>query len=157
MNRVICRLTRREKADRDAIRPSVLMIALGLALAIIATAWRAPAYGSGIDSVAGTRAAVIWAVGDGDGSAASAMVTKLVSRGKPARFLYLGDVYEYGTASDYASNYAPTFGRWPRSPPRRGATTSGLCTPRATTSIGAISPGAASRPTTGSRLAAGRS
>jgi hypothetical protein len=38
-------------------------------------------------------------------------VVALIRRSKPDRLLYLGDVYEYGTASEYATNYAPSWGK----------------------------------------------
>jgi calcineurin-like phosphoesterase family protein len=57
------------------------------------------------------RTATVWAVGDGaDGGPATLQVGQLVERGKPDRFLYLGDVYEHGTALDYSSHYALAFG-----------------------------------------------
>jgi hypothetical protein len=60
-----------------------------------------------------TRPATVWAVGDGaDGSEASASVADLIAAGDPDRFLYLGDVYDDGSASDFAEDYAPIFGRF---------------------------------------------
>jgi hypothetical protein len=57
----------------------------------------------------------VWAVGDGAGEGPYKFrVAGVVARGKPDRFLYLGDVYEEGTASDYKKNYAPAFGRFDR-------------------------------------------
>jgi hypothetical protein len=55
--------------------------------------------------------ATVWAVGDGDGSAASGRIAALIARDRPTAFLYLGDVYEGGSADDFRRNYAPTFGR----------------------------------------------
>jgi 3',5'-cyclic AMP phosphodiesterase CpdA len=53
----------------------------------------------------------VWAVGDGaDGNPAAARVARLIARSKPDRLLYLGDVYEEGTAEEYARNYAPIYG-----------------------------------------------
>lgn len=58
------------------------------------------------------RSATIWAVGDGaDGSARAKRVAGLIARGRPARLLYLGDVYENGTASEFKDNYASVYGR----------------------------------------------
>lgn len=59
--------------------------------------------------------ATIWAVGDGaDGGArAKRLVARIVAE-RPARLLYLGDVYERGTAADFAANYATTYGRLAR-------------------------------------------
>jgi hypothetical protein len=57
--------------------------------------------------------ATVWAVGDGaDGGAASLAVGQLVERGKPDKFLYLGDVYEHGTLADFTNYYGPAFGRF---------------------------------------------
>ena len=67
---------------------------------------------SGLDSVRSSKPAVVWAVGDGaDGQPSTHRVGRLVARGKPDRFLYLGDVYEEGTKDEYKENYDPVFGR----------------------------------------------
>jgi hypothetical protein len=55
--------------------------------------------------------AIVWAVGDGaDGDDESKALAGLIAGSKPELFLYLGDVYEKGTASDFARNYAPVYG-----------------------------------------------
>jgi hypothetical protein len=55
---------------------------------------------------------VVWAAGDGaDGSVAAMGLAGLIARDRPARFLYLGDVYPAGTAADFRRNYASTYGR----------------------------------------------
>jgi acid phosphatase type 7 len=55
--------------------------------------------------------ATVWAVGDGaNGSAPAKRVAARVARGKPLRFLYLGDVYPVGSAVDFAQNYRPVYG-----------------------------------------------
>jgi hypothetical protein len=60
---------------------------------------------------ASAKTATVWAVGDGaDGGQATLQVGQLVTAGKPDKFLYLGDVYETGTAAEFANNYAPAFG-----------------------------------------------
>jgi hypothetical protein len=57
----------------------------------------------------------VWAVGDAaDGGDDAAAVGRLVARGSPDRFLYLGDVYEHGTAEEFREHYAPAFGRLDR-------------------------------------------
>ena len=62
------------------------------------------------ESIPGSRA-VIWAVGDGaDGGEDGRAVANLIASGGPQRFLYLGDVYETGTAEEFESNYQPLFG-----------------------------------------------
>jgi Calcineurin-like phosphoesterase len=56
--------------------------------------------------------ATVWAVGDGaDGGQATLGVGQLVERGKPDKFLYLGDVYEDGTAAEFANYYGAAFGQ----------------------------------------------
>jgi hypothetical protein len=56
--------------------------------------------------------AVVWAVGDGaDGSAAGRSVAARIATGRVDRLLYLGDVYEHGTAEEFARNYGRTYGR----------------------------------------------
>jgi acid phosphatase type 7 len=63
-----------------------------------------------VDSDARERA-VVWAVGDGpDGGADARDVARLIRRARPDRLLYLGDVYENGTAQEFARNYAPIYG-----------------------------------------------
>ena len=56
---------------------------------------------------------VLWAVGDGATTGlAGEPVASLISSRRVDRFLYLGDVYETGTAGEFAANYAPVFGRF---------------------------------------------
>jgi hypothetical protein len=76
--------------------------------------------GSGGDErEAGSSAAraetVVWAVGDGaDGSAPARQLARYVAARSPERFLYLGDVYERGTAGEFARHYDPVYGRLAR-------------------------------------------
>lgn len=57
------------------------------------------------------RASLVWAVGDGaDGGNESAQVGALLGSSRVDRFLYLGDVYETGTAQEFAGNYDPSLG-----------------------------------------------
>ena len=56
------------------------------------------------------RGALVWAVGDGDSGSDSARLARLIRRSDPDLFLYIGDVYERGTAADFARRYAPTYG-----------------------------------------------
>jgi hypothetical protein len=101
----------------------VIGVALAAALAEFALGALA---GDGAGSAApappppvGSRAAVVWAVGDGaDGSAAAHRLARRIERDDPDAVLYLGDVYPSGSALDYARNYAPVYGRlapntWP--------------------------------------------
>jgi hypothetical protein len=58
------------------------------------------------------RSAVIWAVGDGaDGGPAAGSVVDLIERSRADRVLYLGDVYDRGTAAEYQQRYAASWGR----------------------------------------------
>ncbi len=58
---------------------------------------------------------MIWAVGDGaDGGSEGKQVARMIRADRPDRFLYLGDVYETGTASEFRDNYSPVFGRLDR-------------------------------------------
>ncbi|MBA3747689.1 MAG: metallophosphoesterase [Solirubrobacterales bacterium] len=81
-----------------------------------------------VRSAPGERA-TIWAVGDGDASKAARALVRRIAAGKPDRLLYLGDVYERGTAGDFREHYDPTWGTlakitaptpgnhdWPRHP-----------------------------------------
>jgi hypothetical protein len=61
------------------------------------------------------RPATLWAVGDGaaDGDGPAGVAARL--RARPVdRLLYLGDVYDSGTAEEFARHYAPTYGRLAR-------------------------------------------
>ena len=99
-------------------RPSALAMGLVLGVVVIATATGCGSSGSPdaasespefVNSVSGSDA-VIWAVGDGDATKGS-LVTDLIARGGLDRLLYLGDVYEEGTAEEFATNYEPTYGQ----------------------------------------------
>jgi hypothetical protein len=92
-------------------------------LALLAVAAALAGCGSGSDPRAATptqtappppspKQTVVWAVGDGaDGSAAAKTLAALIAKDRPARFLYLGDVYPAGTQGDFQRGYAPTYGR----------------------------------------------
>lgn len=55
--------------------------------------------------------AVIWAVGDGaDGSGAARRLARRIEAERPARLLYLGDVYERGSADDFRRGYSAVYG-----------------------------------------------
>jgi hypothetical protein len=56
------------------------------------------------------KGAIVWAVGDGaDGSAAAKTVAALIAKDKPQRVLYLGDVYETGTAAEFRDHFATVY------------------------------------------------
>jgi hypothetical protein len=58
------------------------------------------------------RRSVVWAVGDAaDGSTAAREVASMVTSHRVDRLLYLGDVYETGTAQEFQANYRPLYGR----------------------------------------------
>jgi hypothetical protein len=116
----------------------VALIAVSLAIAAGLLAWRLSAQ-STPPALAATSVfpqpaqkdrVVLWAVGDGaDGSSTSRRLASQIARTRFDRLLYLGDVYERGTASEFRTNYAPSYGRmraktwptpgnhdWPRHP-----------------------------------------
>jgi acid phosphatase type 7 len=60
-----------------------------------------------------TGRAIVWAVGDGaDGGDDAKALADRIAGSRVDLFLYLGDVYERGTASEFARNYAPVYGRF---------------------------------------------
>lgn len=76
-----------------------------------ASAAQAPAGYGRFPDPAATSPATIWAVGDGAiGSDAARAVEGMIAATRPAAFLYLGDVYEFGTAAEFAANYATVYG-----------------------------------------------
>jgi acid phosphatase type 7 len=61
----------------------------------------------------GNEPATLWAVGDSaDGGARAARVARLIGQDPGQRMLYLGDVYERGTAQEFEQNYEPVYGRF---------------------------------------------
>jgi hypothetical protein len=57
------------------------------------------------------RPLVVWAIGDGAaGTAAGERLAKRVAADDPDRVLYLGDVYEAGTAQEFSRNFARPYG-----------------------------------------------
>lgn len=96
-------------------------VAVSVALAVLVGAaaiawyffWPAPPGRGGfafVRSVPGASA-TIWAVGDGDASPAARALVARIQADRPDRLLYLGDVYERGTADDFARHYDPSYGR----------------------------------------------
>ena len=58
-------------------------------------------------------AATVWAVGDGaDGGTAGRAVGELIATRRVDRFLYLGDVYDEGSAEEYEEHYEPSWGKF---------------------------------------------
>lgn len=64
--------------------------------------------------VSAASAATVWAVGDGADSLTNddALASRIQSFGPFDKFLYLGDIYEYGTAEEWANYYDASFGRF---------------------------------------------
>jgi Calcineurin-like phosphoesterase len=55
--------------------------------------------------------ATVWAVGDGaNGSDESRRLARTIAAGRPERVLYLGDVYETGTADEFRTNFDGVYG-----------------------------------------------
>ena len=82
------------------------LLAMALALGALALS----AQGSQPAPGPGAPRAIVWAVGDGaDGSARARRLDRLMAAGDPDRFLYLGDVYETGSATDFERNYARVY------------------------------------------------
>ena len=72
----------------------------------------APGWTPFVSALAGKRATV-WALGDAaDGGSKGMAVAEMLDARRVGRFLYLGDVYDTGTADEFAGNYAPAFGRF---------------------------------------------
>jgi hypothetical protein len=97
----------------------ILSAALLTTLVVLALLWSGHSTGS---VVAGTSTwmpagpshrVTVWAVGDGaDITRHGDDVVGLLEARELDRFLYLGDVYETGTAIDFALSYGPLFGRF---------------------------------------------
>jgi len=57
---------------------------------------------------------VLWAVGDGTASEEAAELVEMMEAAEPRHVLYLGDVYEDGTAGDFRENFHATYGKLAR-------------------------------------------
>jgi hypothetical protein len=97
----------RPRADRR-------LVACALLAAALATLAGCDSSGSAArPSPSRAGGTVVWAIGDGaDGGAASIRLARRVARMGLDRLLYLGDVYESGTAAEFAQHYAPAYGRF---------------------------------------------
>ena len=97
-----------------AVRLAAAALVLA-AVAFVALRASAPERESVAPRSAAAARTVVWALGDGaDGSAAGRRLARYVRSRRPDRFIYLGDVYERGTAADFRRNYAPLYGRLAR-------------------------------------------
>src|SRR4051794_2497743 len=109
-------MSRRAPPRRRSVALLLVALVAGVAVALVA-AVLLPRRGTAADggypfvrSVRGAQATV-WAVGDGaDGGRAGRAVAGRIAAGGVDRLLYLGDVYEHGTAKQFRTNYATTFG-----------------------------------------------
>lgn len=55
--------------------------------------------------------ATVWAVGDGgDGGSAAKQLARRIAAEQPDRVMYLGDVYESGTAAEFRENFSTVYG-----------------------------------------------
>ncbi len=85
------------------------MRALLLAL-LLAAATLLLSCGSSGGTAAPRAGAIVWAVGDGgNGSDEARKVAKMIAADRPRRVLYLGDVYETGTATDFKQRFATVY------------------------------------------------
>jgi hypothetical protein len=68
--------------------------------------------GGGNDLKGASRAGtIVWAVGDGaTGSDQARQVADLIAGDRPRRVLYLGDVYERGSAAEFRDHFATVYG-----------------------------------------------
>lgn len=107
-------------------RPNLIasIALIGLLIVVAAALWASRAGASSqpwtksTDKAKTTR---IWAIGDvGEGALGQPSADLVAS--KPMRYLfYLGDIYPNGSATDFAENYAPTFGQFdPKAVPAMG-------------------------------------
>jgi hypothetical protein len=78
---------------------------------LAAAAGAAVAFGVGGEDPPRLPPTVVWAVGDAaDGGEASRAVAERIVADRPDRLLYLGDVYETGTAEEFRANYHSVYG-----------------------------------------------
>ena len=62
-------------------------------------------------SAAPRTGSIVWAVGDGgNGSDEARTLERVIARDNPRRVLYLGDVYEHGTATDFRKRFETVYG-----------------------------------------------
>lgn len=105
--------TRPRRLTRSVVAVLAVSVGASLAAALFASegGQRALLTGASARAVEPVATTEIWAVGDGaDGSAMGRRVGRLIAAARPARLLYLGDVYERGTRWEFEHNYHPAFG-----------------------------------------------
>ena len=85
------------------------MRALAIALVLVATGGAAAAVAEA--QVEAPTRAVVWAVGDAaTPNVGARRLAERIRAARPDRFLYLGDVYEDGTAREFREHYHPLYG-----------------------------------------------
>jgi hypothetical protein len=83
-------------------------VAIGLIVALLSSPGGGGSPASGAVLI---RTGVVWAVGDGaDGGDAGRAVAARIRESGVDRVLYLGDVYETGSAADFSSNFGAVYG-----------------------------------------------
>jgi len=106
------RRRRRRSRRRLLVVLAVALIAAAVAVVAISRGGE-PEKPAAFVRPAGDAPATVWAIGDSaDGRPAASRVADLIARGKPDRVLYMGDVYESGTAEEFAGRYEPAYGRF---------------------------------------------
>ena len=91
------------------MRTFVIAISLAGIVLLSAMPFGGPANGTGGRATA-KRATTLWAVGDAENSARARVLAARVRRERPDRLLYLGDVYETGTAREFRQGYDALYG-----------------------------------------------
>jgi predicted phosphodiesterase len=87
---------------------SLRALSLVLILAVTSVVLNCGGDGTVAASRSGT---IVWAVGDGgNGSPEAKRVAGMIARDHPRRVLYLGDVYEHGTATDFRKRFTTVYG-----------------------------------------------
>ncbi len=94
------------------MRPSRLLTAVATAGLVLASVVSATG-GAATPPAASGKPLVVWAVGDGPNPSnkRAAEVAAMIAAAKPTDLLYLGDVYQTGSKSDFSHYYDPTFGK----------------------------------------------
>ena len=97
------------------MRAAAAAVVVALAGAAAASAGGAGSADRPAPAPAQAERALVWAAGDVATPGVRAdRIAALVRRARPDRFIYLGDVYETGTAADFRRSYHPRFGRLAR-------------------------------------------
>ena len=96
---------------RRTIRPNRWAIAVVLLALLVGAGLAVALTRSSSDAERPARQGVLWAIGDGATSGQPPkQVAALVARDRPERVLYLGDVYESGSPSEFKENFDGVYG-----------------------------------------------